>query len=106
MYYGVIKPDDIANGPGVRVSLFVSGCENYCKGCFNSEAWDFTYGEPYTEEVNSYLFDSLSYDYIEGLTILGGEPMHPRNQYQVLQITNEFKSRYPEKSLWIYSGYI
>lgn len=106
MYYGVIKPDDIANGPGVRVSLFVSGCENYCKGCFNSEAWDFTYGEPYTEEVNSYLFDSLSYDYIEGLTILGGEPMHPRNQYQVLQITNEFKSRYPEKSLWIYSGYL
>ena len=105
MNYATIKSYDIANGPGVRVSLFVSGCEHYCKGCFNSEAWDFNYGSEYNTEVNDLLFKYLSPDYIQGLSLLGGEPFHPSNQSQVLEIVTQFKASYPTKDLWIYSGY-
>lgn len=108
MNYATIKTYDIANGPGVRVSLFVSGCEHYCKGCFNSDAWNFSYGEEYTQATNGQLFDYLNKTYIKGLTILGGEPMHPRNQEQVYEIVKEFRYRYKyvDKDLWIYSGYL
>ena len=106
MNYATIKSYDIANGPGVRVSLFVSGCEHYCKGCFNSEAWDFNYGSEYNSEIDGLLFSHIDHDYIKGLTILGGEPMHPKNQSQVLEIVRQFKHKFPEKDLWIYSGYL
>ena len=108
MNYATIKSYDIANGPGVRVSLFVSGCEHYCKGCFNSDAWDFSYGEEYTQLTNEQLFEYLNKTYIKGLTILGGEPMHPKNQEQVCEIVKEFRYRYKYvgKDLWIYSGYL
>lgn len=106
MNYATIKSYDIANGPGVRVSLFVSGCEHFCKGCFNSEAWDFQYGLEYTPDVNESLFNAITPGYIQGLTLLGGEPMHPRNQHQVLEIVREFRRKFPEKDIWIYSGYI
>ena len=106
MNYATIKSYDIANGPGVRVSLFVSGCEHYCKGCFNSEAWDFEYGSEYTSEMNELLFNSIKSEYIRGLTLLGGEPMHPKNQSQVLEIVKEFRRKFPEKDIWIYSGYL
>lgn len=84
MNYATIKPVDIANGPGVRVSLFVSGCTHRCKGCFNEEAWDFQFGKPFTQEVQEQLLSSLDHDYIEGLTLLGGEPMEPSNQEALL----------------------
>jgi anaerobic ribonucleoside-triphosphate reductase activating protein len=107
MNYATIKNCDIANGPGVRVSLFVSGCEHYCKECFNPEAWNFYYGNEYTKDTNDELFEALDKDYIRGLTILGGEPMHPKNQEQVLQIVKEFNSRYKfsTKDIWLYTGY-
>lgn len=106
MNYASLKSYDIANGPGIRVSLFVSGCEHYCKDCFNSEAWDFGYGSEYTTEINELLFNYIKPGYIKGLTILGGEPMHPKNQFQVLEIVRQFKHKFPEKDLWIYSGYL
>jgi len=108
MYYGAIKKYDIANGPGVRVSLFVSGCEHYCKGCFNSEAWDFSYGNEFNYKTRDELFTALNAKYIRGLTILGGEPMHPQNQLQILDILKDFKFIYDEsdKDLWIYTGYL
>lgn len=105
MNYASLKSYDIANGPGVRVSLFVSGCEHFCKGCFNSEAWDFEYGSEYTTEMNDLLFEYIKPDYIRGLTILGGEPLHPRNQYQVLEIVRDIRYKFPNKDIWIYSGY-
>ena len=108
MNYATIKTCDIANGPGVRVSLFVSGCTHYCKGCFNSEAWEFSYGEEYTQITNNQLFEYLNKPYIKGLTILGGEPMHPKNQEQVYEIVKEFQYRYKyvDKDLWLYTGYL
>ena len=105
MNYATIKSYDIANGPGVRVSLFVSGCEHYCKGCFNSEAWDFKYGSEYNLETQELLFSYLDHNYIQGLSILGGEPLHPNNQSQIADIVRQFKYKYPKKDLWIYSGY-
>ena len=105
MNYATIKPVDIANGPGVRVSLFVSGCRHHCKGCFNAQAWDFEYGEPFTEEVWQKIFSALDHDYMEGITLLGGEPMEPENQAGLLPILKELKKRFPQKTIWCFSGY-
>ena len=105
MKYATIKPTDVANGPGVRVSLFVSGCTHYCEGCFNSEAWDFQYGEEFTEETIETILNYLNHDYISGLTLLGGEPMHPNNQKSLIPLVERVKERYPQKSVWCYTGY-
>ncbi len=106
MYYATIKNCDIANGPGVRVSLFVSGCTHHCPGCFNQEAWDFHYGQPFTEETIQTIVDMLRPAYIRGLTLLGGEPFDPRNQEAVVQLLRRIKQELPEKSIWAFSGYL
>ena len=106
MNYATIKNCDIANGPGVRVSLFVSGCTHRCKGCFNEVAWDFDYGEPFTEAVMDDLVDMLRPAYIRGLTLLGGEPFDPRNQGAIVELLRQVKANYPEKSIWAFSGYL
>lgn len=105
MNYATIKPVDIANGPGVRVSLFVSGCTHRCKGCFNEEAWDFQFGKPFTQEVQEQLLSSLDHDYIEGLTLLGGEPMEPSNQEALLPFIRAVRERLPQKTIWCFTGY-
>ena len=105
MYYGALKKTDIANGPGVRVSLFVSGCTHHCKDCFNPETWNFTYGEEYTDKVMAEILNALEPDYIQGITILGGEPFEPSNQRGLLPLYHAIRSRYPEKTIWVYSGY-
>ncbi|RHQ32247.1 anaerobic ribonucleoside-triphosphate reductase activating protein [Clostridium sp. AF27-2AA] len=105
MNYATIKPVDIANGPGVRVSLFVSGCRHHCRGCFNAQAWDFEYGEPFTEAVWQQIFSYLDHDYMEGITLLGGEPMEPENQAGLLPFLTEQKKRFPKKTIWCFSGY-
>ena len=105
MNYATIKPVDIANGPGVRVSLFVSGCTHRCKGCFNEEAWDFQFGKPFTEEVQKQLRSSLDHDYIEGLTLLGGEPMEPSNQESLLPFIKAVREHLPGKTIWCFTGY-
>ena len=106
MNYATIKNCDIANGPGVRVSLFVSGCTHRCPGCFNEVAWDFDYGEPFTEAVMDSIVDMLRPSYIRGLTLLGGEPFEPRNQAAVVQLLRRVKQELPEKSIWAFSGYL
>ena len=106
MYYATIKNCDIANGPGVRVSLFVSGCTHHCPGCFNQEAWDFHYGQPFTEETIQTILDMLRPGYIRGLTLLGGEPFDPRNQEAVVQLLRRIKQELPQKSIWAFSGYL
>ena len=105
MNYALIKSHDIANGPGVRVPLFVSGCTHHCKGCFNPETWDFAYGNPYTPETEQSVLDACAPDYIRGLSLLGGEPMEPENQKALLPLLRRFKERFPYKSVWCYSGY-
>ena len=105
MFYANIKKYDVANGVGVRVSLFVSGCTHHCKGCFNAEAWDFSYGKPYTEETEEEILDALNKDYIAGLSLLGGEPFEPQNQRALLPLLRKFRERYPQKDVWCYSGY-
>ena len=105
MRYGTVKKADIANGLGVRVSLFVSGCRHHCKGCFQPETWDFNYGEHYTDEVQEDILSEFEKPYYQGLTVLGGEPMEPENQPYVLSLLKEFKKRFSEKDVWIYSGY-
>jgi len=105
MNYATIKETDIANGTGVRVSIFVSGCTHHCKECFNPEAWDFNYGEPYTEEVEKKILDACNHSYINGLSLLGGEPMHPANVETVAKLAKRFKELYPDKTIWCYSGY-
>lgn len=105
MNYATVKTCDIANGPGVRTSLFVSGCTHHCKNCFNQEAWDFDYGEPFTEETIQLILNECSPSYIAGLTLLGGEPMEPANQQGILPLLTAFRERFPEKSIWCYSGY-
>lgn len=105
MNYATIKPVDIANGPGVRVSLFVSGCTHYCEGCFNAEAWDFHYGEPFDQSVIDVILGHLNHDYIAGLTLLGGEPMDPRNQGEVLNLVRQVREQLPKKTIWCYTGY-
>lgn len=106
MNYAAIKNCDIANGPGVRVSLFVSGCTHHCKGCFNAVAWDFDYGEPFTQEVMDSILTMLAPAYIQGLTLLGGEPFEPKNQPAVLELLHQVREKYPEKSVWCYSGFL
>jgi anaerobic ribonucleoside-triphosphate reductase activating protein len=105
MHYAAIKSYDIANGPGVRVSLFVSGCTHHCPGCFNQATWDFHYGSPFTDAVAADLLDKLSYGYVTGLTLLAGEPMEPENQRALLPFVAAVRERYPEKSIWCYTGY-
>lgn len=105
MNYATIKPVDIANGPGVRVSLFVSGCTHRCKGCFNAEAWDFNYGNAFTAETEDELLGLLDHDYIAGLTLLGGEPLEPANQKGLLPFLRRVRERFPEKSIWCYTGF-
>ncbi len=106
MNYGNIKYYDIANGEGVRVSLFVSGCTHHCKNCFNKETWDFNYGKPFTKETEDDIIAHLSPDYINGLTLLGGEPMEPANQHTLLPFVKRVKALYPNKTIWCYSGYL
>ncbi|MBR4082234.1 MAG: anaerobic ribonucleoside-triphosphate reductase activating protein [Clostridia bacterium] len=105
MHYATIKTCDIANGPGVRTSLFVSGCTHRCPGCFNEIAWDFTYGETFTEDVAQSIMDSVKPGYIKGITLLGGEPMEPENQHGLLPFLHTFRENCPGKSVWCYSGY-
>ena len=104
MYYGKINKCDIANGEGVRVSLFVSGCRNRCEGCFQPETWDFTYGKLFDRSAAEEIFSAADNPSVRGLTILGGEPMEPENQPEILSLIREFKSLYPEKTVWIYTG--
>ena len=105
MNYAALKTHDVANGPGVRVSLFVSGCTHRCPGCFNAEAWDFSYGEEFTDEVADRLLKALEPSYIKGLSLLGGEPFEPQNQAALVEFLRKMRERYPNKSVWCYSGY-
>ncbi len=105
MNYKAIKNPDIANGEGIRVSLFVSGCRHACKNCFNEEAWSFQAGEPYEEQTEKNLLKALEPSYIAGLSILGGEPFEPENQTEVCQLLKSVKEMYPDKTVWIYSGF-
>ncbi len=106
MNYATIKNCDVANGPGVRVSLFVSGCTHHCKDCFNQVAWDFDYGQPFDQSVIDHILELLKPAYIKGITYLGGEPLDPRNQPGLLELSRQIKARYPEKSIWCFSGYV
>ncbi len=105
MNYGEIKKYDIADGPGVRVSLFVSGCTHHCKGCFNPETWDFAYGRPFTDETENEILDALAPSYITGLTLLGGEPFEISNQRTLLPFLRRVRAELPEKNIWSYTGY-
>jgi anaerobic ribonucleoside-triphosphate reductase activating protein len=104
MYFGAVKKNDIANGEGVRTTLFVSGCRNGCKNCFNKETWAFDYGEPFTDAVAEDILATFGNEFLSGLTVLGGEPMEPENQRDLLPFLMEFKRRYPNKTLWLYTG--
>ena len=106
MNYGEIKKVDIANGTGVRVSLFVSGCTHRCKGCFNPETWNFNFGSPYTEETENEIIDSLKPNYIEGLSLLGGDPFEALNQPELLKLLTRVRKELPEKNVWCYTGYL
>lgn len=105
MKYQAIKYDNMLNGDGLRSVLWVSGCERHCKNCFNPETWSFTDGKEFTESVREYFINSASPDYISGITILGGEPLHPKNIGEVYNIVSEFKSVFPNKTIWLYTGY-
>lgn len=105
MNYAEIKNVDVANGPGVRVSLFVSGCPHHCKGCFNPESWDFQYGKPFDQAAMDMIIQLLAPDYIKGFSLLGGEPFAPENQARVLEIINHVREAYPEKEIWCWTGY-
>ena len=106
MNYAAIKKYDVANGPGVRVSLFVSGCRHHCKGCFNSEAWDFEYGNPFGKNDMNELLEALDKEYIEGFSVLGGEPFEPENRETVLNILRTVREHFPNKTIWCYSGFL
>ena len=106
MNYAEIKNCDIANGPGVRISLFVSGCTHHCPGCFNQVAWDFDYGQPFTQQTIDQILEMLKPGYIKGLTLLGGEPFEPENQGAIVELLRQIKAKYPEKSIWAFSGYL
>ena len=106
MNYAEIKNCDIANGIGVRISLFVSGCTHHCKGCFNEVAWDFDYGTPFTQETIDKILDMMRPSYIRGLTLLGGEPFEPQNQGPIVELLRQIKEKMPEKSIWAFSGYL
>lgn len=106
MYYSKINPRDIANGNGVRVTLFVSGCTNHCKGCFQPQTWDFCYGQPFTEQTEEELIEYLSKPYIKGLTVLGGEPMEPKNQEVLGEFLSKIKQKFPTKDIWCFTGFL
>ncbi|MDD6789622.1 MAG: anaerobic ribonucleoside-triphosphate reductase activating protein [Lachnospira sp.] len=106
MNYAEIKCPDVANGPGCRVSLFVSGCTRHCEGCFNEVAWDFHYGKPFTEETIEEILTLLKPDFIQGLTLLGGEPFEPQNQKGLLPLVRAVRKAFPEKDIWAFSGYL
>ena len=106
MNYAEIKNCDIANGPGVRISLFVSGCTHHCPGCFNQVAWDFDYGQPFTQQTIDEILELLKPGYIRGLTLLGGEPFEPENQGAIVELLRQIKEKYPQKSIWAFSGYL
>ena len=105
MNYATIKKNDIANGPGIRVSLFVSGCRHRCRNCVNREAWDFSYGQPFTKETADEILSALAPSYVAGLSFLGGEPLEPENQPALLELARQFKERFPQKTLWCYTGF-
>lgn len=105
MNYANIKYHDIADGEGVRTSLFVSGCTHHCKGCFNAQTWDFDFGKPFTAEVEEEILESLKPSYVAGLTLLGGEPLEPDNQRALLPFLKRVREQFPEKTIWCYSGY-
>lgn len=105
MHYSTIKDCDIANGIGVRITLFVSGCTNHCKNCFQPQTWDFDYGEPFTEETEEKLLEMLKPDYINGLTLLGGEPMEPQNQRALVPFLKRVREAYPNKNIWCFTGF-
>ena len=104
MYYGAIKKSDIANGEGIRTTLFVSGCRNRCPGCFQPETWAFDYGTPFTDDTAEEIFRTFDNPVARGITILGGEPMEPENQEGLLPFLREFKRRFPDKTVWLYTG--
>lgn len=106
MYYSKIDPMSIVDGEGCRVTLFVSGCRNHCKGCFNEDTWDFNYGNPFTPIEENEVLTACAPKYIDGMTILGGEPFEQENQAALLTLINRFKDTYPEKTLWMFTGYI
>ena len=106
MKYAKIKKTDVANGPGVRVSIFVSGCHHHCEGCFNSEAWDFNYGNDFTEDTIQEIIEAMNHDYITGLSLLGGEPFELINQKGLLPLLKKVKDVYPDKTIWAYSGFL
>ena len=105
MHYSTIKDCDIANGIGVRITLFVSGCTNHCKNCFQPQTWDFDFGEPFTEETEEKLIEMLKPDYINGLTLLGGEPMEPQNQRALVPFLKRVREAYPNKNIWCFTGF-
>lgn len=105
MNYATIKWYDVSNGPGVRVSLYVSGCRNHCKNCFNPETWDFCYGEPFTREIEDKIIDALAPEYIKGFTLLGGDPFEPENAEALVPFMERLRKKYPEKSVWCFTGY-
>ncbi len=105
MKYATIKEIDVANGPGIRVSLFVSGCTHHCKGCFNPETWNFNYGDDFTPEVEDRILEAMKPAYIKGFSLLGGEPFEPQNQETLLPFLRRVKAAYPDKTIWCYSGY-
>ena len=105
MYYGQIITADAANGPGIRLSLFVSGCTNHCKGCFQPQTWNFEYGKEFTKETQDFILKEASKPYYRGLTILGGEPLEPCNQYGILPLLEAFKAQNPNKDVWIFTGF-
>lgn len=106
MKYANYKEYDISNGPGIRFSLFVSGCTHHCRGCFNPETWDFQYGEDFTKDIEDYILEECGQEYYEGLTLLGGEPMEPVNQKGLLPLVTRFKEMYPQKTIWCFTGYL
>lgn len=106
MYFGKIDTMDIANGEGIRVTLFVSGCRNHCKGCFQPETWDFKYGQEFDEHTEEFIIKSLKSDYITGLTLLGGDPFEPENAFDLIGFLKKIKALYPHKTIWCYTGYV
>ncbi|MDE6597212.1 MAG: anaerobic ribonucleoside-triphosphate reductase activating protein [Clostridia bacterium] len=105
MNYAKIKRRDISNGPGVRVSLYVSGCRNHCKNCFNPETWDFCYGEPFTKQTENEIIEEMKPDYIKGFTLLGGDPFEPENAEVLAPFLERLRKKYPDKSFWCFTGY-
>ena len=106
MNYSKIDTMSIVDGDGCRVTLFVSGCRNHCKGCFNEATWDFAYGNPFTDIELNEIIEACKQTYIDGITCLGGEPMEPENQPEILKVIDRFKQAYPQKTIWLYTGYV